>query len=146
METLLAESPKSTSAGEYRQMLEQIKDEEAGRLVASNAPTGPKLTEPQPVVVDDAFHGPTAEEMFQRVQQAIQDKKEENQIAEAEAEPDASCVRCGGGALTAAAGAAPSRSASNAPGAFVAAGSHDVPAASATLRVAVDEVAIFFAA
>ena len=147
METLLAESPKSTSAGEYRQMLEQIKDEEAGRLVASNAPTGPKLTEPQPVAVDDAFHGPTAEETFQRVQQAMQDKKEENQIAEAEAEPDASCVRCGGGALTPTeAGAAPSRSASSTAVASAAAGSHEAPAASATLRVAVDEVAIFFAA
>ena len=147
METLLAESPKSTSVGEYRQMLQQIKDEEAGRLIASNAPTAQKLTEPQPVAVDDAFHGPTAEETFQRVQQAMQNKKEENQIAEAEAEPDASCVRCGGGALPpAAVGAAPSRSASTMPAASVAASSHDVPSAPATLRVAVDEVAIFFAA
>jgi Ca-activated chloride channel family protein len=139
METLLAESPKSTSAGEYRQMLQQIKDEEAGRLVASNAPTAQKLTEPEPVKVDDAFHGPTAEETFQRVQQAMQDKKEENQIAEAEAEPDASCVRCGGGALTAAAvGAAPI--------APVATKEHARDVSAATLHVAVDEVAIFFAA
>ncbi len=35
METLLAEAPKSPSVGEYRQMLQQIKDEEAGRLIST---------------------------------------------------------------------------------------------------------------
>src|SRR5580704_1428600 len=41
METMMAESPKSASLGEYRQMLQQIKDEEAGRLAGSNAPDAP---------------------------------------------------------------------------------------------------------
>jgi Ca-activated chloride channel family protein len=151
METLLAESPKSPAAGEYRQMLEQIKDEEAGRLAVSSSPsnakTEAKLAE-KPAAVDVSFHGPTAAETFQRAQQAMQDKKEENQIAEAEAEPDATCVRCGGGARARAAGVA----ASGAAGGGTGSGSRsrgdatagDVPAAA--LRVAVDEVAIFFAA
>jgi Ca-activated chloride channel homolog len=140
METLLAESPKSPSAGEYRKMLQQIKDEEAGRLIASNRLTEPTLTEPA-AVADVSFHGPTAEETFQRVQQTMQDKKEESQIADAEAEPDASCVHCGGETLTsppAAAGSAPV-----APGGSV---NRSRDASAATLRVAVDEVAIFFAA
>ncbi len=131
METLLAESPKSDSLGEYRQMLQQIKDEEAGRVATSSSPDANKemkLTEPAPVAVDVSFHGPTAEETFQRVQRAMQDKKEENEIAEAEAEP----VSVGPAPVTAAS-AAVNRL-------------HDAPAASATLKVAVDEVAIFFAA
>jgi VWFA-related protein len=130
MQTLLAESPKSPSVGEYRRMLQQLKDEEAGRLIAANALPEQRLTEPAPVA-DVGFHGPTAEETFQRVQQAMQDKKEENQIAEAEAEPDASCAHCGGGMVTVAPAAEHA---------------HDAPAPGATLRVAVDEVAIFFAA
>jgi Ca-activated chloride channel homolog len=141
METLLAESPKSPSAGEYRKMLQQIKDEEAGRVAVSNAqPSQQLLTEPA-AVVDVSFHGPTAEETFQRVQQAIQDKKEESQIVDAEAEPDASCVRCGGGTVTPSLEAvSPAKPTAVSP----ADRSHDV--AAATLRVAVDEVAIFFAA
>jgi Ca-activated chloride channel homolog len=165
METLLAESPKSASAGEYRQMLQQIKDEEAGRLAVSsgagsgagassgagagsgsgsNAASEGKLTD-KPAAVDVAFHGPTVAETFRRVQQAMQDKKEETQIAEAEAEPDATCVRCGGGVRTpgsaAVSGAAGGGSAS---GLHSEATAGDLPAAA--LRVAVDEVAIFFAA
>src|ERR1700722_11402301 len=37
METLLAEAPKSATAGQYRQRLEQIKDAEAGRVAVSNS-------------------------------------------------------------------------------------------------------------
>ncbi len=146
METLLAESPKSPSAGEYRKMLQQIKDEEAGRVAVSNAPTSQQLLTEPAAVVDVSFHGPTAEETFQRVQQAMQDKKEESQIAEAEAEPDASCVRCGGGTMTSSETPLPAKSAAVAPAAPVAAADRPHDMAAATLRVAVDEVAIFFAA
>jgi VWFA-related protein len=152
METLLAESPKSAAAGEYRQMLEQIKDEEAGRLAvssssgsgsgsgsSSNAGANGKLTE-KPAAVDVSFHGPTAAETFQRVQQAMLDKKEESQIAEAEAEPDATCVRCGGGRVAAVDVAAVAVGTGSRGGAA----EKDLP--TAALRVAVDEVAIFFAA
>ncbi|MBV8513861.1 MAG: tetratricopeptide repeat protein, partial [Acidobacteria bacterium] len=144
MQTLLAESPKSTSAGEYRRMLQQLKDEEAAKLTLSNAPTEMKLVDRR-APIDVGFHGPTAEETFQRVQQVIQDKKEENQIAEAEAEPNAICVHCGGGtvmiASVATGAATPTALPAPAPAAEHA---HDAPAA--TLRVAVDKVAIFFAA
>jgi len=139
METLLAEAPTSAAAGEYRQMLEQIKDEEAGRVAGSNSGLNSNPQTQQKLVdaaqaVDVAFHGPTAAETFQRVQKAMQDKKEETEIAEAEAEPDATCVRCGGRPAAVSSGTAaatPDRT-------------HDAP--TATLRVAVDEVAIFFAA
>ena len=155
METLLAESPKSASAGEYRQMLEQIKDEEAGRLAVSSssgagspAASGPsggaegKLRD-QPAKVDVSFHGPTVAETFQRVQQAMQDKKEDAQIAEAEAEPDATCERCRGGALVALTeGSSAAASVGSVSKSDAVAG--DVPPAA--LRVTVDEVAIFFAA
>jgi Ca-activated chloride channel family protein len=133
METLLAESPKSPSMGEYRTMLQQIKDEEAGLLAVAKTQPVPAALE-KAETVDVAFHGPMAAETFQRVQQTMQDKKEENQISEAEAEPDATCAHCGGSAVTTAAGGVVSRA--------------DVKesASPATLRVAVDEVAIFFAA
>jgi Ca-activated chloride channel homolog len=155
MEALIAEAPKSASAGEYRQMLEQIKDEEAGRVAvsssgsgsASNAGADGKLTE-KPAAVDVAFHGPTAAETFRRAQQAMQDKKEETQIAKAEAEPDGMCVRCGGGVaatnVSMRGGAAGGGSGVAPAPKSGAAASGDVPAA--VLRVAVDEVAIFFAA
>ena len=144
METLLGEAPKSASAGEWWKMLQQIKDEEAGRLIsgargdADAAASSLRLVD-RPATVDVAFHGPTAEETFQRAQQRMQEKKEEGEIAEAEAEPDATCLRCGGGVATVmpVAGAADSTGSTNA-------GVRDAP--SAVLRVAVDEVAIFFAA
>ena len=141
METLLAESPKSPSADQYRQMLEQIKDEEAGRVAVSNSNAN-SLTRAKPAetaqAVDVSFRGPTAAETFQRVQEAMQDKREESQTTEAEAEPEAICVRCGGGAPAAGSSGLPESTAG------AAAHAHDAP--SATLRVAVDEVAIFFAA
>jgi len=142
METLLAESPKSPSVSEYQKVLQQIKNEEAGQLIASNTLTEPTLTEP-PRVADVGFHGPSAEETFRRVQQTMQNRKEENQIAEAESEPDADCAHCGGTVMVAPAAATPSGSAGLAPAAGHV---HDVPAPGALLRVAVDEVAIFFAA
>jgi Ca-activated chloride channel family protein len=143
METLLAESPKSPSAPEYRKALQQIRNEEAGRLIAANTFTEPLLTEPA-AVADVSFHGPTAADTFQRVQQAIEDKKEESQIAEAEAEPDASCVHCGGAVISPSGGAVPTGSGPVVPVAAAKERTHDAPGA--TLRIAVDEVAIFFAA
>ena len=83
METALAEAPKSESVGEWRKMLQQIKDEEAGRLISAargDAHAGSMRLVDQPAKVDVAFHGPTAAETFQRVQQTIQDKKEEGEI------------------------------------------------------------------
>ena len=144
METALAEAPKSASAGDWRRVLQQIKDEEAGRLIqgaradADAASSALRLVD-RPASVDVSFHGPTAEETFRQVQQGMQEKKEEGEIAEAEAEPDATCVRCGRGVETVvpAAEAAASTGSTNA-------AVHDAP--SAVLRVAVDEVAIFFAA
>jgi Ca-activated chloride channel family protein len=131
METALAEAPKSASAGEWRKMLQQIKDEEAGRLISGArgdvdaAASSLRLVD-RPATVDVAFHGPTAKETFQRVQQEMQEEKEETEIAEAEAEPLVSNTVVS---------TKPARAAIR-----------DRDAPSATLRVAVDEVALFFAA
>lgn len=86
METLLAEDPQSASAGQFRQVLDEIKTEEARRAEA-------RL---HPAVVETvrAPARPTAEELARRRQIALQEKDAENQIAEAEATPDPACVDC----------------------------------------------------
>ncbi len=131
METLLEEAPKSSSAAKFRQILEQIKAEQVLQAKAKLNPP-PKLT-----FVSTTLKVPTPEQVARRAQFLAQEKKEENQIAEAEAAPDSTCEGCG--ATVAVALPAPSSSdASLDP-------SESNPPAP-TIRVSVDEVAIFFAA
>jgi VWFA-related protein len=122
METLLREDPKSASAGQFRQILEQIKAEQATREEA-------RLNQLQRVTFAfSAAAEPAAEEAARHAQQVLQEKNEERQIAEAEAAPDPTCADCG------AAGG----------GARLEQSGHHY--AGVTLRVTVDEVAISFAA
>ncbi len=122
METLLQEDPKSASADKFRQILEQIKAEEVRQAqVKLNPP--PTLT-----FVSYALKVPTPEEVAHRARFMAQEKKEESQIAEAEATPDSTCEGCS--TSVAVASVDPSESNPAAP----------------TFRVSVDEVAIFFAA
>jgi Ca-activated chloride channel homolog len=142
METLLQEDPKSAYAAKFGQILEQIKAEQAQQAQA-------RLHPPQVVtLVSRAPREPTPEELARRAQileqqkqfQA-QEKKEENQIAEAEAAPDPTCEDC----HPTIAVASPAASGSGAsPDAFVdpSAGKITTP----TIRISVDEVAMFFAA
>ena len=89
METLLQEDPKSASAGKFRQILEQIKAEQALRAKA-------KLNQPQKVTfASRAPKEPTPEEVARHAQLVLQEKNEESQIAEAEAAPDPTCEDCG---------------------------------------------------
>jgi Ca-activated chloride channel homolog len=87
METLLQEDPKSSSVAQFRQILDEIRKEEAQQAAASLRPAA--------VQVLKAPAGPTPEQLAQRKQFALQMRNEEDQIAEAETAPDPTCVDCG---------------------------------------------------
>ena len=127
METLLREDPKSASAEQFRQILEQIKAEQVDRAEA-------KLHPPHPVTFSFSTPTePTAEEASQQAQQILQDVKERSQIAEAEA----ACLNC----------EATVRAESGSGSSSVSRVSQDGPhSPGLTLRAVVDEVAIVFAA
>lgn len=72
METLLREDPKSASAGQFRQILKQIKAEQVRRAEAKLHPAE-KVT-----FVFSAAAGPTSEEALGRAQQVLQDIKNKN--------------------------------------------------------------------
>ncbi len=138
MEILLSEDPKSPSSGRFRQILDQMKADQVSRAAAKPSPA---------YTVSSSFRGPTAEEIARGAQQVLQNKKEEAQIAEAEAEPGQACTDCRITAPT-----EPSAGSSSMPRS--ARLTSDEPSSDQiranisgpTLRVAVDEVAIFFAA
>jgi Ca-activated chloride channel homolog len=131
METLLREDPKSSSADDFRQILDQLKAEQVRRAQA-------KLHPGQPFnFVYVAPPPPSAEEIARETQVAAQDIREQNQIAEAEAEPEAPCMNCNT-ALPASAAVAPNSSSRS--------GQPDVDTSRPIFRLAVDEVAVFFAA
>jgi VWFA-related protein len=129
METLLREDPKSASAGQFRQVLEQIKAEQAGRAEA-------RLHPPQPATFSFSTPAePTSEEATRQAQQILQDLKEKRQIADAEAEPEVACLNCG--TMSPAQSGTTSSSISRA--------SQDgLHSPGLTLRAVVNEVAIFF--
>jgi VWFA-related protein len=131
METLLQEDPKSVNASQFLQILEQLKLEQARRAEAKLKPTQKLIS------VSRAPVEPTPEQAARRAQLVQQEKKEESQIAEAEAAPDLSCAHCGTAGAVELPGASSSgerlkESGNNDPG--------------VTLRVTVDEVGIFFSA
>jgi len=128
METLLTEEPKSTSSVQFRQILDQIKAEQVERAQPRQHPAA---TSPA------TFSGPTAEEISRRAQQALQNKKEEVEIAEAEAASDPTCFECRRAVPMEFAARSNPEPVPDQPRANV---------AGPMLRVAVDEVAVFFAA
>jgi Ca-activated chloride channel family protein len=130
METLLREDPRSPSSGQFRQILEEIKTEEVRREEAKKHPVQR---------TDFSFSilkAPSAEELSRRAQQILQDLKEQRQIVEAEAEPDATCMDCRKTAPVASSGAGSSSPGPERP---------DGKGSGTVFRLAVDEVAIFFA-
>jgi VWFA-related protein len=132
LETLLREDPKSPSAAQFQQVLGTIKAEEIRQAEAKLHPVTLQTT-----VAVYSPAAPAPEEVAQRVQKFLQDKKEQNQIADAEAEPEVSCSDC----------VTPGPNASS-----LGTSSNSIPAAptkepaGTVLRVGVDEVAVFFAA
>jgi VWFA-related protein len=140
METLLQEDPKSPSVAMFRQILDQVKAEQVRQAQAKLNPP-PKLT-----LVSATPKEPTAEELARRAQFLAQEKKEENQIAEAESTPDPTCEDCHPTVAVASpeiSGSDASLGASPYPSLAPSAGAE--PSAP-TFRVTVDEVAMFFAA
>lgn len=135
METLLREDPKSESADQFRKIRGEMKAEQV-------AETEAKLHPAQPVTFTFAASAPslTSEQALEQAQQLVQDVKEKNQIAEAEAEvaePDTACAGCATvasreSATPTTSGSRLKKAAGNAPG--------------LTFRAASDEVALLFAA
>ena len=128
LETLLREDPRSASAAQYRQILEDLKTEQAMREEVKLHPAEPvKFTFSQP-------EEPTREQAMGQAQSVLQNLKEKNEIAEAETGPDPVCTSCG----------------STEPAPVPSAGgierAKNSPPVGSVLHVAVDEVAFFFAA
>jgi len=131
MSTLLGENPTSPSAGQFRQVLEGMKTEEARRAEAKlHSPSAQPVT--FSVVTPTA---PTSEQASQQAQKILQDVKERSQIAEAEVSQDFTCDHCEGNA------AATPAASGNGSSTAVARG---VPGP--IFRSSVDEVSVFFAA
>jgi Ca-activated chloride channel family protein len=131
MEILLKEYPESPVSGQFRQGLDQLKAEQVRRKQAKKQPFQ---------IVSPSFNGlavPTAEEVSQQKQQELQDLRERDQIAEAEAEPDPRCRDCGLAERDVSSGVSSSTAGSLQP---------RVDSSRPTIRVAVDEVALFFTA
>jgi len=128
LETLLQEDPKSASAAQYRQILEGLKTEQAMREEANlHLAEAVKFSFNQPAE-------PTREQAMGRAQIVLQNIKENNEIAEAEAAPDPVCTSCSANEPVTAPGASGIEKAKSA-----------TPAGS-VVRVTVDEVAFYFAA
>jgi VWFA-related protein len=128
METLLAEDANSAVAGQFRQILQQIRREQERRAEAELQPA-------QTVTFVAEAREPSSEEVARHQQFVSQQEKEEKEIAEAEEPPDAACVDCG------TAGPVESLPIS---GSGLKQSGHSVPGA--TFRVNADEVSVFFAA
>jgi VWFA-related protein len=131
IEILLREDPKSASAGQYRRVLEEIKAEQVRQAEAKEHPAQiVKVSVSLPAAL-------TPEEMTRQAQRVLQDEREKNQIAEAEAEPDATCIDCGATASVESVVPANSKPQLMEPG---------VNFSGPVMRIAVDEVPVFFAA
>jgi Ca-activated chloride channel family protein len=151
METVLKEDPKSGSAEQIRQIVEQFKTEQARQAEA-------KLHPAETLALSlNTTNAPVPEQKLRQAAQVLQDIKERTQIAEAEAEPAATCSDCAAKAGAEPASAesgvaeprvgepavAASRAAPDFSSALKRAG---LDSPGSTFRAAVDEVTIFFAA
>ncbi len=134
LNTLLKEDPKSVVAAQARQSLIEVKSEQARHAEALLHPAQPAT------FAFKAGAVPTSEEASRQAQRIIQDLKQKQQIAEAEAtENPPACENCG--------------PAEAQPPARAEVASNSVPGTkqlnqnrAGVLRASVDEVALFFAA
>jgi Ca-activated chloride channel homolog len=140
METLLLETPEPAAAGQFREILNQIKSEEVRRAEAGPNPAS------APASSSNEVPSLTPEEAERRRQQALeqsrqiarQEKVEQDQIAAAEAAPDPTCVDCGS---VPGAGAPPDLPGNGAPASRPTGNSR-----SAVLRIDVNEASLLFTA
>lgn len=136
LETLLQEDPKSASADQFRQILQQLKSEQAARAEAKLHPVHAPETLQTVTFSANTPKDPNPEESLAQARQVLQNVKEKAQIAEAEAAPDLVCEGCAKAAAAESAAVPSSHPAST-------------PTASESKPIfhsAVDEVSIFFAA
>jgi len=146
METVLKEDPKSSSTGQIRQIVEQLKTEQAKQAEA-------KLHPAETLALSlNTTNAPPPEQKLRQAAQVLQDIKERTQIAEAEADPDARCSDCGAKAGAESGVAEPGVAEPGVVGSRVAADFSSalkragLDSPGSTFRAAVDEVTIFFAA
>lgn len=134
LDALVREEPKSPAADQARQILQEIKLERA--KPAANQGPASSVT-----FSFDKSATPTSSAASQQAQRVLQNLKEKEQIAEAEAEPDPICEGCE------ASNSPPPAEAATIASAPTPATAHSVNSASiTTLRASVDEVALFFTA
>jgi Ca-activated chloride channel family protein len=133
MQTLLQEDPKSPLAPQFRQIIEQLKIEDAMRKEVQQLPA--QKLEISAFTAEDKPSAEQASAQAQRILQALREKK---QIADAEAGPLPACLEC---ATTVSPDA---NSLSRAAAAKVQDKTNTF--AGTTFKAAVDEVAVFFAA
>jgi VWFA-related protein len=126
MEVLLNEDPKSPYVDQFRQILDQIKAEQARATMPRSHP-GVEMAS-----VSREPGRPTQQELDRQRQFLSQEEKERKQIAEAEGAPNPACIECD---------ASGPETASLSPGADA-----DGSLPRATFRVSADEVSVFFAA
>lgn len=130
LQTLLREDPKSPAAQQAQNILAQIKVDQIRNEARKKQPA--VLSMVSTPEVKPVETGPTPQAATERLQMALQDSREEKQIAEADVDPEA--VSPVGG--TTAAGSNPSSTG----------GRVNHSSNLFTLRKVVDEVAVFFAA
>jgi Ca-activated chloride channel family protein len=131
VETLLKEDPSSPASGQFQQILGQLEAEQTRREEAK------KRSLAAPTVSGAPPASPTPDEISRQAQQALLDKREQDQIAEAEAEVDRPCYDCLSPAPVESAPASSSNGAADQP---------RLDSSRPIVRVAVDEVALFFSA
>ncbi len=131
IEILLQEDPSSKSAGQFRQILDQIKDEQVKEAAV-------KLQRAQRVALTVSVpRKPTPEQEAQQAQLNSQKTKEQLEIDEVEKAQDPACLNCSATDAQGPSGPLNSEASLNQP-------NTDPPGAS--LRITVDEVGVFFAA
>jgi len=136
LHTLLQEDPKSPAAQQAQNILAQLKLDQMRDEARKKQPKVASLVSAPEVKPVET--GPAPQEAMARLQMALQDSREEKQIAEADVEPEAVCANCSASASPS--GASGRRD----PGSSSARVSHSSNLF--TLRKVVDEVAVFFAA
>ncbi len=134
LDALVREEPKSPAADQARQILQEIKLERA-KPPANQGPAS------SVTFSFDQSATPTSSAASQQAQQVLQNLKEKEQIAEAEAEPDPVCEGCE------ASNSPPPTEAARIASAPTRSSDHSVNSVGiTTLRASVDEVALFFTA
>jgi len=140
LQTLLGEDPKSPNAEQFRQIIDKLSIDQVTRASFNNQRAAARADQLAAQKQQEQSKATAAaENLVQQARQSAQIKREEIQIAEAEAEPNPTCIAC----------PAPSPASSSLRSAAANAPVSDQPLthfSSPVIRIATNEVAIFFSA